>query len=55
MKVKVLHSVGLRQSAVQLFAQNEMKIVSHIVGVENIGSEWITSSQSSMVKFMYNF
>ena len=39
MKVKVVHSVALRQSAVQLFVGNEMKIVSHIVGIDTIGFE----------------
>ena len=50
MKVKVLHSVALRQSAVQVFdlAKNEMKVMSHIVGVESIGSEWAPLNQDSL-------
>ena len=49
MKVKVLHSIALRQSAVQVFdiAQNEMKVMSHIVGVENIPSEWAAKQGTS--------
>ena len=39
MHVKVIHSVALRQSAVQLFVGNELKIVSHIVGIDTIGFE----------------
>ena len=47
MRVKVLHSVALRQSAVQVFDKNEMKVMSHIVGVENIPSEWALPNQDS--------
>ena len=50
MSVNVLHSVALRQSAVQLFAHDEMKIVSHIVGVDTIGFENITHCRNTMVK-----
>ena len=51
MDVRVLHSVNLRQSAVQLFVQNEMKIVSHLVGVETIGFEDIANCKSARVRY----
>ena len=49
MNVRVLHSVNLRQSAVQLFVGNEMKIVSHLVGLDTIGFEDITNFKSTAV------
>ena len=47
MKVKVVHSLALRQSAVQLFVGNEMKIVSHIVGIDTIGFEDLTNAMET--------
>ena len=49
MKVKVVHSLALRQSAVQLFVGNEMKIVSHIVGIDTIGFEDIAYCSTANV------
>ena len=41
MQVRVLHSVALRQSAVQLYVGKRLKIISHIVGLDTIGFEEI--------------
>ena len=50
MNVRVLHSVNLRQSAVQLFVENDMKIVSHLVGLDTIGFESIANFASTHVR-----